>query len=185
MKIRRASRHHFDRALFPPAEAFYTRELGKLSRPYRGWVRGRCPWHKSKSGLSFAVNLDSGGFYCFGCGAKGGDLIDYVRLRDTVDFKSAAKKLGAWIDDTTPEQQQELRRCEEERRRHQEEESERKEKDRIERISARDHLHATETLYKEAIAAHDWFLMSELLPALRDAEERYCRMADLEVGYGY
>src|SRR5215469_12619105 len=188
MKIRSArsaSRHHFDRALLPPAEVFYLRELVKLSRPSRGWARGRCPWHKSKSGLSFAVNLDSGGFYCFGCGAKGGDLVDYVRLRDTVDFKSATRKLGAWIDVTRREQQKELRRREKERRRQQEKEAERIEKELMERISARDLLHATETLYREAIADHDWILMSELLRAVREAEERYYRLANLEVAHEY
>jgi len=177
----------FCRELLPSAVTFYRRELGDLSRPdRRGWARPKsgCPFHASKTKKSFYVHVD-GGFYCFGCNAKGGDLVDFVRLRDTVDFKSAAKKLGAWTDDTTPDQQKELRRREKERRRHQEEESERIERERMERSSARDHLHATETLYREAIAAHDWFLMSELLPAVRDAEERYYRLADLEVAHEF
>jgi len=64
---RNTSQSGFQRDLLPPARSFYERELGKLSRPSRGWVRGRCPFHDSRSGLSFSVNLDGGGgFYCFG-----------------------------------------------------------------------------------------------------------------------
>jgi len=177
----------FCRELLPPALSFYRRELGDLSRPdRRGWARPKsgCPFHSSESKTSFHVHRD-GGFFCFGCGAKGGDLVDYVRLRDTVDFKSAARKLGAWIDVTRREQQKELRRREKERRRQQEKEAERIEKELMERISARDLLHATETLYREAIADHDWILMSELLRAVREAEERYYRLANLEVAHEY
>src|SRR5439155_10460673 len=98
----------FRRELLPPARSFYERELGKLSRPSRGWARGRCPFHESKSGFSFSVNLDSGGFYCFGCNAKGGDVVDFVKLRDRVDFRRAAQFLGAWREEDFSEAE----RCE-------------------------------------------------------------------------
>jgi CHC2 zinc finger len=88
----------FQKQLLPPASVFYAAELGKLTRPSRGWSRGRCPFHDSKSGVSFSVNLDTGGFYCFGCGARGGDLVDFVQLRDRCDFTMACKRLGAWHD---------------------------------------------------------------------------------------
>jgi prepilin-type N-terminal cleavage/methylation domain-containing protein len=49
----------------PPARSFYECELGKLTRANgKGWAQGRCPLHESKSGKSFSVNLDSGGFHC-------------------------------------------------------------------------------------------------------------------------
>jgi DNA primase len=88
----------FQRELLPPARSFYENELRKLTRPSRGWARGNCPFHESKSRSSFSVNLDSGGFYCFGCEVKGGDILDFVKLRDKVDFKRAAQILGAWRD---------------------------------------------------------------------------------------
>lgn len=84
----------FDRSSLPPARSFYERELGELRRSDRkGWARPKrgCPFHASKSKSSFFVNLDSGGFYCFGCGAKGGDVLAFVRLRDGLSFPDALK----------------------------------------------------------------------------------------------
>jgi hypothetical protein len=86
----------FRRELLPPARAFYEGEVGKLTRPSRGWAKANCPFHKSKSGTSFSVNIETGGFHCFGCDARGGDLIDFVMLRDHLSFKAAAQSLGAW-----------------------------------------------------------------------------------------
>jgi DNA primase len=40
------------------------------------------------------MDLDKGLFNCFSCGASG-DLVDFVRLRDGVDFREAARRLGA------------------------------------------------------------------------------------------
>ena len=46
----------------------------------RGRVRqGVCPFHDEAEG-SFTVYADSERFYCFGCAAKGGDVLDFVRL---------------------------------------------------------------------------------------------------------
>src|SRR6266849_2625801 len=89
----------FHKDLLPPARTFYQHELGPLSRPDRkGWAKGRCPFHNSKSGKSFSPNVENGAFYCHGCGVKGGDVLAFVMLRDNVPFKTAAKTLGAWRD---------------------------------------------------------------------------------------
>jgi len=83
----------FDRSALPPARSFYERELGKLSRADRkGWARVKagCPFHASESKKSFFGHLD-GGFYCFGCGAKGGDVIAFVRQRYGLSFPDALK----------------------------------------------------------------------------------------------
>ena len=96
----------FQKELLPPAGPFYTGELGKLTRPSRGWARGNCPFHKSKSGVSFSVNLATGGFFCFGCGAKGGDVLAFVMRRHSLDFKTAAKELGAWRQISESERRQ-------------------------------------------------------------------------------
>jgi CHC2-type zinc finger protein len=89
----------FQKELLPPARAFYEHEIGKLSRPSRDWAKGRCPFHPSKSGQSFAVNVVTGGFHCFGCDAKGGDVIAFERLRYRLDFKEACRRLGCWSED--------------------------------------------------------------------------------------
>lgn len=87
----------FRKDRLPPARVFYERELGSLSRPNRkGWALGRCPFHKSTSGRSFSVNVDSGEFRCFGCDAHGGDVLSFLRQRDGLSFKDAAQRLGAW-----------------------------------------------------------------------------------------
>jgi DNA primase len=42
------------------------------------------------------MDLDRGLFHCFVCNASG-DLVDFVRLRDRVDFREAACRLGALV----------------------------------------------------------------------------------------
>jgi hypothetical protein len=90
----------FRRELLPPAAQFWKSELAprRLSRPSRGWARTTCPCHKGDNPTAFSVNLEFGAFYCHACGAKGGDIIAFVQQRDAVDFKTAAKSLGAWDD---------------------------------------------------------------------------------------
>jgi len=173
----------FDRSALPPGRPFYQREFGKLGREDgSGWSRvlSGCPFHQSQSKTSFRVHRD-GGFYCHGCQAKGGDVLAYMRLRHNLTFKQAAQQLGAWVADR--EQQREIHRREQERQRQLEQEADRLEQGRPERIAARDWFHATERLYKEACAEHDWALMSELLEPLREAESHYCRLAGLDDPY--
>lgn len=78
----------------PPAGPYYEQELGRLSRPNsKGWALGRCPFHPSKSGKTFSVNVNHGGFHCFGCDVKG-DMIAFVRIRYHLDYKGARQRLG-------------------------------------------------------------------------------------------
>jgi hypothetical protein len=91
----------FQPHLVPPAATFYGSELGKLSRPNRaGWAQALCPFHPDRH-PSLAVNVISGGFFCFGCGTRGGDSIDFLKLRYRISFKEAAQRLGAWRTDLT------------------------------------------------------------------------------------
>jgi len=85
------------RVLLPAPRDFYEAELGELRRSSLSWYRPKagCPFHPSKSKTSFSVNLDSGGG-CFSCGAHGGDLIAFVRLRYNLNFVEACKRLGCW-----------------------------------------------------------------------------------------
>ncbi|MBF0423709.1 MAG: DNA primase, partial [Magnetococcales bacterium] len=43
---------------------------------------------------NFRVNLENGGFICFSCGAKGGDFINFLMKRDSIDFREALEKLA-------------------------------------------------------------------------------------------
>lgn len=81
-------------------QRFYSEELnGFHTRKKEGWVdAGLCPFHDDKHSGSFFVNLDSGGFNCFSCGRKGGDVIDFVRERNNVTFPEALKMLLKFME---------------------------------------------------------------------------------------
>ena len=80
--------------------AFYRLELPRMARTRRtdGWVDGGlCPFHPDRRPGSFHVNLDSGAFRCFSCGARGGDIIAFVELRGGLTFRLAVDALArAW-----------------------------------------------------------------------------------------
>jgi DNA primase len=55
--------------------------------------KGLCPFHSEKT-PSFTVNQSRQFFHCYGCKA-GGDAINFVKLRDRVEFMDALKTLAA------------------------------------------------------------------------------------------
>jgi CHC2-type zinc finger protein len=92
----------FRQELLPPPLDFYEKEEVKPGRPnHKGWCPGRCPFHNSKRGKSFAVHID-GAFVCRGCGVRGHDVIAFLRLRYGLSFKQACQQLGAWREDGKP-----------------------------------------------------------------------------------
>jgi len=186
------ARQHFRPELLPAPRNFYEREFGRLSRPSRGWASCKCPFHESGGGRrkrsrSFAVNLGTGAFNCFHCGAKG-DLIKFVMLRDGLDFKAAAQVLGAWDESPSPET---LRKVAERERERQAEELRRAE-ERRRRLELCGHLHAAISLEREISNQLDalhraggdedpcWELLSLLLDYERECDRQYCRFAGLE-----
>ena len=58
-----------------------------------GRFTGLCPFHDERT-PSFSVNPVDKLYYCFGCG-KGGDLIDFVRETEQLDFAEAVESLAA------------------------------------------------------------------------------------------
>ena len=58
-----------------------------------GSLKGLCPFHDEKS-PSFHVTPTKGLYFCFGCQA-GGDVIDFVRRIDHLEFNEAVEKLAA------------------------------------------------------------------------------------------
>lgn len=54
--------------------------------------RAKCPFHHEKT-ASFYVSPDRGGYYCFGCNAKG-DIFSFVEQFEGLDFKGALKVLA-------------------------------------------------------------------------------------------
>ncbi len=55
-------------------------------------LKARCPFHNEKT-PSFYVSPDRGGFFCFGCGAKG-DIFSFVEQFEGLDFMGALKLLA-------------------------------------------------------------------------------------------
>ncbi len=55
-------------------------------------LKAKCPFHNEKS-ASFFVSPDRGGYYCFGCGAKG-DIFTFVEQFEGLDFRGALKVLA-------------------------------------------------------------------------------------------
>lgn len=53
---------------------------------------GLCPFHQERT-PSFSVSPSKQRFYCYGC-EKGGNAIDFVMLRDRVEFKDALRMLA-------------------------------------------------------------------------------------------
>src|SRR5262245_1637527 len=53
---------------------------------------GRCPFHEERT-PSFSVNPVDKLFHCFGCG-KGGDVVDFVRESENLDFVGAIEWLA-------------------------------------------------------------------------------------------
>ncbi|NLN92712.1 MAG: hypothetical protein GX130_05290 [Candidatus Hydrogenedens sp.] len=54
---------------------------------------GLCPFHNDTHPGSFAINMESGAFYCFSCGASGGDIIDFHRQLNGLSFIDAVDEL--------------------------------------------------------------------------------------------
>lgn len=77
--------------------AFYSREFPGIELRAGGedrWTQNlHCPFHEDRNN-SFGVNLISGGFKCFGCGAQGGSILDYLMRRDGLDLRAAKEALA-------------------------------------------------------------------------------------------
>ncbi|MEG1550400.1 MAG: CHC2 zinc finger domain-containing protein, partial [Ruthenibacterium sp.] len=63
---------------------------------------GLCPFHNEKT-PSFVVYPETQSFYCFGCGA-GGDVINFVKRINNVDYIEAVKTLAARAGMTMPDE---------------------------------------------------------------------------------
>uniref|UniRef100_A0A7C5AM47 Zinc finger CHC2-type domain-containing protein n=1 Tax=Desulfobacca acetoxidans TaxID=60893 RepID=A0A7C5AM47_9BACT len=72
--------------------SFYTGELRDLKPGTNGNAMALCPFHEDKK-PSLSVNLETGYFHCFGCGAEG-DVFDFYQKRHGVDFKTALQELA-------------------------------------------------------------------------------------------
>ncbi len=79
----------------PPTD-FFRAELPSMPPPRGGGWRdgGLCPFHADNHAGSFRVNVDTGSFRCFSCGAKGADIIAFLQLRNGLSFADALRQLS-------------------------------------------------------------------------------------------
>ncbi len=185
------TRGRFRRGLLPSPTSFYRRELGELRREdSRGWAKPKagCPFHASESKTSFAVNLRTGQFNCFNCGASG-DVIAFIRLRYGLNFKEACQRLGAW-DDALQIDKVIIHELETERQRQEQERQSAREREHAELIRARAWLHCLVGIQRDSSARLTelregdeaeihWHILSLLVDEIREAETAYDSAAGL------
>ena len=86
----------FDRERLPEPHGYFEGQGLKLSK--RGkWRTTECRFHDGSD--SMRINTATGAWVCMSCGAKGGDVLAYEMAANGVDFVTAAKALGAWVED--------------------------------------------------------------------------------------
>ena len=88
---------HKDR--LPDAASYFDSVGLKLTGRGR-WRTTRCEFHDGSD--SMRVNVESGAWRCMNCGVHGGDILAYDMQRHGIDFVTAARALGAWVDDGKP-----------------------------------------------------------------------------------
>ena len=93
-----AHRCGFDRTRLPDPIDYYNSAAGLKFREHKGkWRTTSCNWCGSSDAMR--INTESGAFVCMtGCGARGGDVLAYHQAERGLDFTTAAKELGTWID---------------------------------------------------------------------------------------
>ena len=90
----------FDRNALPEPLGYFEAQ-GLQFRERKGkWRTTRCDFHGGSD--SMRVNVQTGAFVCMSCGASGGDVLAFEMQLTGTDFVSAAKTLGAWIEDGKP-----------------------------------------------------------------------------------
>ena len=90
----------FDRDRLPEPLGYFEAQ-GLTFRERRGrWRTTRCDFHGGSD--SMRVNVQTGAWVCMSCNAHGGDVLAYEMQLTGADFVSAAKALGAWVEDGKP-----------------------------------------------------------------------------------
>ena len=84
----------FDKSALPAPADYYLQHFPTLRNEATNEMV-LCQFHNDHN-PSLSLNLETGAFRCFACGAKGGDIIAFHCLKFDVGFVEAAKELGAW-----------------------------------------------------------------------------------------
>lgn len=78
----------------PPSHFYQFEASGFSPRSASKWqVAGRCPFHQDRRPGSFKINVSTGAFRCFSCGAGGSDIIEFMRAKYGLSFPEALREL--------------------------------------------------------------------------------------------
>jgi len=90
----RSKYKRFNRRSLPSPADYYPANVQKLGQANTsGWALGLCPFHDDNR-PSLSVNLETGAFKCFACGAKGGGIVDFHMKRYGLNFRDTVKEIG-------------------------------------------------------------------------------------------
>jgi phage/plasmid primase-like uncharacterized protein len=92
---RHTTQGKFRRELLPDAQTYFEHS-GMALLGHSKQRQGPCPMHGGSDSLS--VNVETGCWFCFACGAKGGDMLALHRQIHGLGFVDAARELGAWVE---------------------------------------------------------------------------------------
>lgn len=94
-----------------PIEEVVRERVPELKRAGALW-QACCPFHQEKS-PSFKVDPRRGTWHCYGACGTGGDVIEFIKRHDNVDFHEALKTLAERCGVALPQRRDEERRREE------------------------------------------------------------------------
>lgn len=83
----------FSRERLPDPSRYFQGQAMRLTGAGE-WRSALCPFHDD-SHPSLRVNIQTGAFRCMSCGAHGGDILAFHRMRFGLGFVDAARSLGA------------------------------------------------------------------------------------------
>jgi hypothetical protein len=85
----------FDRSRFPDPVAYFEGIFGRLRFNSAQWAQVSCVFHTPDREPSLSLHR-GGGFSCFACEARGGDVLEFEHLRTGRDRRAIAQSWGAW-----------------------------------------------------------------------------------------
>lgn len=85
----------FNKTLLPKPIDYYLTIFRKVHYMGNSKIRVHCCFHDDST-PSLLINTVTGSFFCFGCGAKGGDLIDFYCKINHTSFYEAVTAFDAW-----------------------------------------------------------------------------------------
>ena len=86
-----------NRNVLPDPADFYLSFFGSFRKSDNSdWAVTRCCFHHPDKNPSMSINLRTGAFHCWACGAKGHNIVDFYQLFYCVDRQTALEALRAW-----------------------------------------------------------------------------------------